>query len=141
MVAEGVSMNDEAAVTRMLADYYGAFSTLNIEAIKPYFHQPALIIAPAGVVAVPTSDAVAAFFAPAIETLRAQGYARSEFTSIQVKRLSTTAASASGVAVRYKSDGQELSRVGITYLLHRTEAAWKIAVMVLGDTGGPLPAE
>ncbi|MDQ2949504.1 MAG: nuclear transport factor 2 family protein [Acidobacteriota bacterium] len=128
-------------VTRMLADYYSAFSTLNIEAIKPYFHQPALIIAPPGVVAVPTSEALAAFFAPTIETLRAKGYARSEFTSVQVKQLSATAASASGVAVRYKSDGQELSRVGITYLLHKTEADWKIAVMVLGDTGRALPPE
>ena len=131
-------MND---VTRMLADYYNAFSTLNIEAIKPYFHQPALIIGPPGVVAVPTSDALAAFFAPTIEALRAKGYARSEFTSVQVKQLSATAVSASGVAVRYKSDGQELSRVDITYLLHKTEADWKIAVMVLGDTGGALPAE
>ncbi len=31
--AGGPSMNDETAVTRMLADYYTAFSTLNLEAI------------------------------------------------------------------------------------------------------------
>ena len=134
-------MNDDASVTRMLADYYNAFSTLNIDAIKPYFHQPALIMGPPGVVAVPTSEALTAFLAPTIEALRAKGYARSEFTSVQVKQLSSTAASASGVAVRYKTDGKELSRVGITYLLHKTEAAWKIAVMVLDDTGGALPAE
>ena len=134
-------MNDDASVTRMLADYYSAFSTLNIEAIKPYFHQPALIMVPPGVVAVPSSEALATFFAPTIEALRAQGYARSEFTSVQVKQLSSSAASATGVAVRYKTDGKELSRVGITYLLHKAEAAWKIAVMVLDDTGGALPAE
>lgn len=133
-------MHDEAAVTGMLADYYSAFGTLDIGAITPYFHQPALIMAPPGVVTVPTSEALVAFLTPTIETLRASGYARSEFTSIQVKQLSATAASASGVAVRYKSDGQELSRVGITYLLHKTETDWKIAVMVLGDSGQkPVP--
>jgi ketosteroid isomerase-like protein len=127
-------MINEAAVTQLLADYYSAFSTLDIQAILPYFHQPALLIAPAGVAAVPTSSALASIFAPVIEDLRTRGYGRSELSLQQVKLLSSTAASASGVARRYKADGQELERIGVTYLLHKAETGWKIAVVVLHDT-------
>ena len=62
--------------------------------------------------------------------------ARSELILQQVKLLSATAASASGVAQRYKVDGQELDRVGVTYLLRRAETGWKIIVLVLHDTDG-----
>jgi hypothetical protein len=40
---------------------------------------------------------------------------------------------ATGVALRYKTDGQELERVGVTYLLYKAESGWKIAVVVLHD--------
>jgi ketosteroid isomerase-like protein len=127
-------MTNEAAVTQVLADYYSAFSTLDVRAILPYFHEPALLIGPPGVGAAPTSAALVSIFAPVMEDLRARGYGRSELSLQQVKRLSATAALASGVARRYKADGQELERAGVTYLLHRAEAGWKIAVVVLHHT-------
>jgi len=66
-----------------------------------------------------------------MENLRSRGYGRSEYELKQINQLSATAALASGIAVRYKVDGQELERVGITYLLHNTGSNWKIAVIVL----------
>ena len=128
-------MTDEAAVNRMLDEYYAAFSTLNIQAILPYFHQPALLIGPPGVIALPTPAAVLPIFTPVMQNLRARGYGRSEFDQRKVKLLSAKSALASGIAVRYKSDGQELERVGITYMLHKTDDAWKFVVMVLHDAG------
>mgnify|MGYP001617037879 CR=1 FL=1 len=127
-------MSDEAAVTRVLADYYSAFSTLNLEATLPYFHEPCLFIGPQGVGAVTTSAGLAGIIAPAMENLRARGYGRSELSLQQLKLLSATASLASGTAIRYKTDGQELDRVGVTYLLHKTDSGWKIAVLVLHDT-------
>jgi hypothetical protein len=47
--------------------------------------------------------------------------------------LSATTALARGVALRYKDDGRELERAGVTYLLHRSGEEWKIAVLVLHD--------
>ena len=42
---------------------------------------------------------------------------------------------ASGVAVRYRADGQELERVGVSYVLHKAdEDRWAIAVTVVHDT-------
>ena len=123
--------NDEVEVRGFLADYYRVFSRLQIGAILPYFHQPALLIFPAAVVAAPTSDALAAIFGRTIEDLRARGYGRSEFEMREFRQMGTAAASATGVAVRYKTDRQELERVGLTYLLWKANADWKITVMTL----------
>jgi hypothetical protein len=46
-----------------------------------------------------------------------------------------------GAAIRYKADGQELERVGVTYLLHKGNDGWKFAVMVLHDTDKVAPRE
>jgi hypothetical protein len=128
-------MINEALVTKVLADYYSAFSTLDVQAILPYFHQPSLLIGPPGVpAAAPTSSVLTSIFASVIEDLRARGYGRSELSLHQVKLLSATAALANGVARRYKIDGQELESIGVTYLLHRSDTGWKIAVVVLHDS-------
>lgn len=68
-----------------------------------------------------------------MDALRARGYGRSEYSLLSSQTLSTTAALTIGTAIRYKADGQELERAGITYLLCKTGAGWKIAVMVLHD--------
>jgi hypothetical protein len=112
----------------------GPSALSTVEAILPYFHQTVLLIGPPGVLAAPTFAVLASIFVPVIEDLRARGYGRSDLRLQQVKLLSATAALASGVARRYKADGQELERVGVTYLLHKADTGWKIAVVVLHDT-------
>jgi hypothetical protein len=61
-------MNNEEAVKQVLSDYYNAFSTLDVQSILPYFHQPALLIGPLGVIAIPTPAAVVPIFGPVMET-------------------------------------------------------------------------
>ena len=39
-------MDDEAAVTRVLTDYFVAFGTLNARAVLPYYHEPCLLVGP-----------------------------------------------------------------------------------------------
>jgi hypothetical protein len=109
--------NDEAAVTEVLADYYSSFSTLDVRTVLPYFHEPCMMIGPQGVFAAPTRGVLAAALAPAMDGLRAIGFGRSELSLRHVKSLSAVATIASGVALRYKLDGQELERVGVTYVL------------------------
>jgi hypothetical protein len=127
-------MNNEDAVKQVLTDYYNAFSTLNVQSILGYFHQPALLIGPSGVIAVPTSETVVTIFGPVMENLGQREYSRSEFSLQQLRLLSPTSALAMGVAIRYKADGQEMERVGLTYLLHKGDSGWKFAVMALHDT-------
>ena len=111
------------------------------QTILPYFHQPALLIGPLGVIALPTPAAVVPIFGPVMEDLRQRKYGRSELSLQQFKLLSATSALALGVAIRYKADGQELERVGIAYLLHKGNGGWKFAVMVLHDTDKVAPRE
>jgi ketosteroid isomerase-like protein len=133
MTATGDAMNEETVVTRVLADYYDAFSTLEVHAVLPYFHEPSVLIGPQGVFAAPTYAVLTTAFTAAIEGLRARGFGRSELSVRNVKSLSATATLVTGVAVRYKVDGQELERVGVTYVLHKADTRWKIAVLIVHD--------
>ena len=67
--------------------------------------------------AAPTPTVLAAALVPVLESFRAKGYGRSELNLRKLEPLSSTAALATGVAVRYKVDGQELDRAGVPYLL------------------------
>jgi ketosteroid isomerase-like protein len=125
--------DDKAAAIRFLSDYYRAFSTLDLQVILPYFLEPSLLVSTAGVAATTTHAALAEVLTPAFEGLRAKGYTRSELTKLQVKKLSANTALASGVAVRYKAGGRELEQVGVMYVLQKTDAGWKIAVLVSHD--------
>jgi hypothetical protein len=127
-------MNEQPVVIQVLRDYYAAFSTLNVQAFLRFFHEPSLLIGP-GVVSAPTHAVLTTAFASAIEDLRARGFGRSELNVREVKMLSETGALVTGVAIRFKADGQELERVGVTYVLHKTDTDWKIAVLVLHDAG------
>ena len=117
----------------MLTDYYRAFSTLEVKAILPYFHEPSMLISSRGVITAPTSAAVAAALKPTLESLRAREFGRSELSVEIAKPLNASSTLVTGDAIRYKRDGQELERVGITYILHKAESGWKIAVIVLHD--------
>lgn len=126
-------MNDEAAVRRMLAGYYAAFGTLDLSAILPFFHEPAVLIGALGVFPAPGRQTLAGMLAAGIEHMRAAGYARSELDLSQLTLLSEADALALGVATRYRIDGSILERVGVTYVLHKSDAGWKIAVLVMHD--------
>jgi hypothetical protein len=102
------------SVNQVIADYYRDFSTLNVQGILPYFHEPSLLVGPQGVIPIPDRAALVAVFGPVIEGLRAKGYGRSELELGYVKSLSSSAALIGGVAVRYKTDGQQLERGGVT---------------------------
>ena len=135
------TVNDDAAVG-MLAGYYQAFSTLEVQAVWPYFHEPSLLISPQGVFAVPTFAALAAVFTPVMEGLRARGLERSELSVRYATSLSASATLVMGTAIRYQRNGQELERAAVTYVLHKAKTGWKIAVIILHDVHqGPPPGE
>jgi len=133
--------NNENAVKQVLTDYYKDFSTLSVQSILRYFHQPALLIGPSGVFALPTPEAVVPIFGTVMENLRQREYGQSELSLQQLRLLSSTSALATGAAIRYKTDGQEMERVGVTYLLHKGNSGWKFAVMTLHCTDKVAPSK
>jgi ketosteroid isomerase-like protein len=114
----------------VIHEYYKAFSTLDLTAIVSHFCEPSMTVAPQGVVSAGDRAALAASLAPMVQSLRARGYGRSEFVQPQVILLGEADALVRGVAARYTAAGQELERIPISYLMHRSEASWKIAVLV-----------
>ena len=129
----------KGAVTQALTDYYAAFSTLDAHAVAPYFHEPSQLVSPAGVGTTSTHAAVIAVFQPAMDALRARGFAKSELTNLRLKRLSAASVIAGGVAVRRY--GQELETNGVVYLLQKTNAGWQIAAIVIHDADNALRPE
>jgi hypothetical protein len=130
-------MTDETAVRDTLDEYYRAFSTLSVQAILPFLDQPALLVGPQGVIPLPTPAAIEPIFGPVMERLGTRAYARSELGSLEVRILGTHSAFATGIAIRFRTDGEELERSGISYLLHKTDSDWKIASMVLHEAPRP----
>jgi ketosteroid isomerase-like protein len=132
-VIMAVTMSDITTVTQFLNTYYQTFSTLNLDSIAPFFHEPCLFLSPQGVMAVPNHDVVKEVFRTIAKDFRSKGYGRSELTQLNVERMSATAMLGSGVAVRFTTDGRELERVGVTYILQKSDNGWKIAVTVIHD--------
>jgi len=116
-----------------LNNYYSTFSTLDIESITPFFQEPCIFVSPQGVVAPQTADDVKDVFKLIADGLRSKAYGRSELINLKVQRLSDTTMLASGIADRYKANGKELERVGVTYVLQKSGDGWKIAVTVIHD--------
>jgi len=112
-------------------EYYKAFSTLDLSAIVPYYCEPTMTIGPQGVASAATHAALTGLLAPLIDSLKARGYGRSEFVQPHVTPLGAADALVRGVAVRFTAAGPELERVPLSYLMHRSGAGWKIAVLLV----------
>jgi ketosteroid isomerase-like protein len=113
-----------------ILEYYKVFSTLDVSAIVSYFCEPSMTIAPQAMFTAANRSALADSLAPLVHSLKAKGYGRSEYVQAEVTALGETAALVRGVAVRYTTAGSELERIPLTYLMRRTDAGWKIAVLV-----------
>src|SRR5262245_2924863 len=122
---------EEEAITQTFNNYTQTFQRLDPRAVLPYFHVPCMFIPTQGVRVLATAADVEALLTQVMEGLKARSYARSELTELHVKRMSENTALVSVSRVRYKSDGQELERLGETYTLRRTEGGWKIAVAMI----------
>jgi hypothetical protein len=78
-------------------------------------------------------DTLAPVLAMVIDSLRVRGFGRSELSIRNVEPLSGNTNLVTGVAIRYKVDGQELERVGVTYVLQSVDSRWRIAVLIVHD--------
>ncbi len=125
--------SDAEAITTTFTTYVDAFQTLNPDATLPYCHVPCLFISPQGVRVMATAAEAAALFTHVMAGLKARGYARSELTDLHVQQMSEHIAFLSVSRVRYKTDGQELERLGETYTFCKTADGWKIVAATMHD--------
>jgi ketosteroid isomerase-like protein len=116
--------------------YTDAFQTLSPHAVVPYFNEPAIMITPQGVMALPTGSAVEQAYEHVMAALPAQGYARTEFSTLVEHRLSDDLAIVSGMGTWKKASGEDLQRFAMTYTLRRAARVWRIVVACIHDPDG-----
>ena len=124
---------EEQAITQTFHNYVQTFQRLDPHATSSYFHVPCMFIPPQGVRILATAADIEALLAQIMQGLNARNYARSEITELHAHQMSENTALVSVSRVRYKTDGEELERLGETYTLRRTEGGWKIAVAMIHD--------
>ena len=117
------------AVTDTLREYYAASNKHDLPGMVSYFHEPVTFIGGAGARSFATHAEAKPFLEQFFARLRAMGAVRTEWAESHVKQLSDRLAVAGIGIVRFAADGRELERAGWTYLLHKTPAGWKIAVL------------
>jgi hypothetical protein len=112
--------------------YIRAFETLDPETAVPFYHLPGLFIAPQGLFAMPDTNTARALVSQVMAQLRGQSYSRTEVVSFTVHTLSSDLAVCAGTFVRFNTGGQEITRMGFTYIM-RNSGAWKIIVAVVHE--------
>jgi ketosteroid isomerase-like protein len=133
-VYDGSMSSDLGEPLRFLNDYYRVFSTMDVDAIVAFYHEPTMFVSAQGAYALPTRSALSsAVFDPVKKDLQSRGFGHSAFRLRDGHRVSEGLAVLIGVASRYKADGSELERVGITYNLRKENASWKIVVLTMHE--------
>jgi ketosteroid isomerase-like protein len=131
--------NDEgAAAVQAFKDYVAAVASLDAQRVAPHYHEPLMVVAAAGARALATRADIAAWLTPVFARLKERGYARSDWSEFQSKLLSNGVAVVSTQTVRYKTDGQQMEKVGFTYILRKTSEGWKVAVLIGHDPANVL---
>jgi ketosteroid isomerase-like protein len=139
--ANGAGGDDRALAAQALTDYFVAFTSLDNQRVALLCHEPFMLVSSARTSSFGTRADIESWLKPLFAGLKERGYARSEWTPLQVKVLTNGVAIASALIVRYKTDGQEMERFGATYFLRRTNDGWKVAVFTRHDASSVLKLE
>jgi uncharacterized protein (TIGR02246 family) len=117
---------EEDAVKESLKAYEEAWSRHDAEAVASFYFEPAMRVGKGGPVVRATRAEQKAFFDGFLRGLVERGYARSAWEELEVRLLDPQTALASGITVRYRSDGTVLERLAVTYGLRGSAEGWKI---------------
>ena len=117
---------EEAAVKNTLKAYEEAWSQHDGETVASFYFEPAMRVGKGGPVVRATRAEQKEFFDGFLRGLVDRGYARSAWEELEVRLLDSQTALATGITVRYRSDGTVLERVAVTYGLRASAEGWKI---------------
>jgi uncharacterized protein (TIGR02246 family) len=118
--------DEDQAVRQTLEAYEQAWSRHDAAAVAGFYYEPAMRVGKGGPAVRATRSDQQAFFEGFLRGLADRGYARSAWEELDVRLLDAQTAIASGITLRYRSDGSLLERVAVTYGLRRSDEGWKI---------------
>jgi uncharacterized protein (TIGR02246 family) len=133
-----MAIENEAETSGEVVDafqrYARAFQALDARSAAAFFNEPAMMITPQGVVALLDASAVEHFYRRVMAELPAQGYAKTEFSHIDERRVGEDLAVISGEGVWKNQSGGDLQpRFGMTYTLRRRGGVWRIVVATIHE--------
>ena len=127
---------DGSEVSRWFDGYLAAFAACGrgeseTDALLAYYGVPLLITTADGVFALASGAEVVAVVQRQIDGMRAAGYARSEILASEVKVVNAKSALYEGTFSYRRSDGGEISRLAVTYLITVGAAGRRISVLAV----------
>jgi ketosteroid isomerase-like protein len=131
----------EQEVADALRAYADDLTRKDAAAAADRYQIPCLFLNDRGPVVFTRQHQLVARFSETIEHLAVTDYTGSSYTSIHVRALGDRTALVSATAVQYAAGGRESERIGATYLMYRTDAAWKIAGIVGHPADRAVPLE
>lgn len=122
-------------IRSVLAAYHEAFDGGQPVDLTAYVHRPCTVVTRWGAYVLADRDEIESAFTSVQRDLRARGCERTERRDVRVRLLDDRLARARAVAVRLDGEDRELERSATAYVLRRTGAGWRIAVLVHHDVG------
>ena len=120
-----------SAAGKTFWSYTRAFQSLNAKAVASHFHEPAMLITPRGVQALPNRSAVERAYAEIMAELKGTRYTRTEFSSVTEQRLSEDVVTLDGSGTWVDGAGKPYMPFGFTYTLRRAPDGWQIVVALI----------
>ena len=111
--------------------YTKAFQALDAKAVATHFAEPAMMITPQGVSALPNAAAVEQAYARIMAELPAQRYARTDFSEVQERRLGDDLTLLTGSGTWVDTAGKPFMPFGMTYALRRMGQKWRIVMAII----------
>jgi ketosteroid isomerase-like protein len=114
--------------------YTRAFGALDAGAVARFFHEPALLITPKDVIALPTAATVEQTYAGIMRELP-RDYVRTEFRGLSERLVGDDLALVTGNGSWKNASNDDIMPFGMTYTLRRTADTWRIVVVAIHAAG------
>ena len=127
---------DSDDVSRWFGEYLDAYAACgrgerDTAELLAYYGVPQLVTTDEGFFALTSDDQVLAVMRQQIDGMRAAGYGRSEPLGSEVTVLNSTSALYRGTYSWQRSDGAEIRRVSLTYLVTGGPAGLRISALLV----------
>ena len=127
---------DSDDVSRWFGEYLNAFAACgrgerDTHSLLAYYGVPLLVTTDEGFFALTSDDQVVAVMRQQVDEMRAAGYGRSEVLDSGVTVLNSTSALYRGTYSWQQSDGGEIRRVTLTYLVTEGPAGRRISALLV----------
>jgi hypothetical protein len=129
------SEQDRHAILQTLHSYQQGFSGSRPDIAQNAYHKPCSFVDEQEVVLLNTKLEIEKFLKSVIDGLKSRGWHHSQWKEIYIHPMDCQRAMVSTLAVRYKTGGTELERIGGTYVFRKTTAGWKIAMALSHPPG------